>query len=278
MVTTYTEAGMPDERDRGGQSRERGRGSDRRGERSRDEEQEALARRIRHFLRGGASNASGESEALRAQLHEAAEFLASRSDDEDAGFIQVLHDATTVEFRDLNLPDAVVARIARWGQAMGLVLAGHAQRANGGDDLPPLPPDVYHIVNPRVIEAHLDEAGRDLHIRFEDGRIGILVILIDGGARRDEVLDALGQATREARTLSRPPYPTPPAMPPLLETVVEADEVEAFADQEMDDSGVTFLLDEGELAPVLICHLTVAQMEALWQVIREAEPEEHGPR
>ncbi|MCC6618850.1 MAG: hypothetical protein IT341_07395 [Chloroflexi bacterium] len=267
---------MPDERERSGSSRERGRGSERRGERNREEEQEALARRIRHFLRGGASSASGESEALRAQLHEAAEFLASRTDDEDAGFIQVLHAATAAEFRDLNLPDAVVARIARWGQAMGLVLAGHAQRGSGGEDAPPLPPDVYHIVNPRVIEAHLDESGRDLHIRFEDGRVGILVILIDGGTRRDEVMDAIGQAAREARALTRPPFPAPPSMPPLLETVIEADEVEAFADPEMDDSGVTFLLDEGELAPVLICHLTAVQMEALWQVVRDAQPEEHG--
>jgi hypothetical protein len=267
---------MPDERERGGQSRDRGRGADRRGERNREEEQEALARRIRHFLRGGAGGGSGEAEALRAQLHEAAEFLASRGDDEDAGFIQVLHAATSAEFDDLNLPDAVVARIARWGQAMGLVLAGHAQRANGSnEDLPPLPPDVYHIVNPRLVEAHLDESGRDLHLRFEDGRVGVLVILIDGGTRREEVLDAISQASREARSLMRPPYPAPPAMPPLVETVVEADEVEAFADQEMEDSGVTFLLDEGELAPVLICHLTAAQMDSLWQAVRDAQAEEH---
>lgn len=267
---------MPDERERGGQSRDRGRGSERRGERNREEEQEALARRIRHFLRGGASNTSDEAEALRGQLHEAAEFLASRTDDEDAGFIQVLHDATTLEFRDLNLPDAVIARIARWGQAMGLVLAGHAQRSNPmDDDLPPLPPDVYHIVNPRLIEAHLDESGRDLHLRLEDGRVGVLVILIDGGTRRDEVLEALSQASREARRLVRPPYPPPPALPPLVETVVEADELETFADEEMGDAGVTFLLDEGEMAPVLICHLTAAQLENLWQVVRDAEPEEH---
>lgn len=269
---------MPDERDRGGQSRERGRGSERRGDRNREEDQEALARRIRHFLGGGGSGTSGEAEALQTQLHEAAEFLASRSEEEDAGFIEILHAATQAEFRDLNLPDAVVARIARWGQAMGLVLAGHAQRSTPGgsdDELPPLPPDVYHIVNPRVIEAHLDESGRDLHLRFEDGRVGVLVILIDGGLRRDEVLEALSQAAREARSLTRPPYPVPPAMPPLVETVVEADEVEAFADQEMDDSGVTFLLDEGELAPVLICHLTAAQMDALWQVVRDAQPEDH---
>jgi hypothetical protein len=267
---------MPDERERGGQGRERGRGSERRGDRNREEEQEALARRIRHFLRGGSAGTSGEAEALRAQLHEAAEFLASRSDDEDAGFIQILHAATQAEFRDLNLPDAVIARIARWGQAMGLVLAGHAQRAGPlGEELPPLPPDVYHIVNPRLIEAHLDETGRDLHLRFEDGRVGVLVILIDGGLRRDEILEAVSQAAREARALARPPYPPPPAMPPLVETVVEADEVEAFADQEMDDSGVTFLLDEGELSPVLICHLTAGQMETLSQIIRDAQPEEH---
>jgi hypothetical protein len=159
---------------------------------------------------------------------------------------------------------------------MGLVLAGHAQRANGAnEELPPLPPDVYHIVNPRLVEAHLDETGRDLHVRFEDGRVGVLVILIDGGTRRDEVLDAISQASREARALMRPPYPAPPAMPPLVETVVEADEVEAFADQEMEDSGVTFLLDEGELAPVLICHLTAAQMDTLWQAVRDAQAEEH---
>jgi hypothetical protein len=103
----------------------------------------------------------------------------------------------------------------------------------------------------------------------------VLVILIDGGTRRDEVLDALTHATREARGLMRPAYPSAPALPPMVETVIEADEIEAFADQEMNDAGITFLLDEGEMSPVLICHLSVAQLETLWQVVREAEPEEH---
>jgi hypothetical protein len=267
---------MPDERERGGQNRDRGRGSDRRSERSREEDQEALAWRITHFLRGGNATNDGEVEALRTQLHEAAEFLATRSDDEEGGFIQVLHAATQAEFEDLNLPDAVIARIARWGQAMGLVLAGHAQRnQGGGDDTAPLPPDVYHVVNPRVIEAHLDETGRDLHLRLEDGRVGVLVIVIDGGTRRTEVLDALNQAAGEARRLARPAYPPPPAMPPMVELVMEADEVDVFADEEVGDAGVTFLLDEGEMMPVLICHLSVAQLETLWQVVREATPEEH---
>ena len=52
---------MPDERERSGQSRDRGRGSERRGDRSREEEQEALARRIRHFLRGGSGGSTGEA-------------------------------------------------------------------------------------------------------------------------------------------------------------------------------------------------------------------------
>jgi hypothetical protein len=267
---------MPDERERGGQGRERGRGPERRSDRSREEEQEALARRISHFLRGGASGTAGEAEALRTQLHEAAEFLASRSDDDDAGFIQVLHAATAAEFSDLRLSDAVVARIARWGQAMGLVLAGHAQRVQGmGEDLPPLPPNVYHVVNPRLIDVHMDETGRDLHLRFEDGRVGVLVILVDGGSRRDAMMEALEQAAGEARALVRASYPPTAALPPLLETVVEADEIEAFADEETGDAGLTFLLDEGEMVPVLICHLTVDQLETLWQAVRDAEAKEH---
>jgi hypothetical protein len=266
---------MPDERERSGHSRERGRGPERRGERSWEEEQEALARRISHFLRGGGSASSGEAEALRAQVHEAAEFLASRSEDEDAGFIQVLHAATAAELADLNLSDAVIARIARWGQAMGLVLASHAQRVGGGGDEMPLPPDVYHIVNPRMIEVHMDEAARDLHLRFDDSRVGILVILIDSGARRYEIAEALEQTSYSARGLKLLPYPMAAALPPLLETVVEADDIEVFADDETGDAGVTFLLDEGEMAPVLICHLTAAQLETLGQAVREAEPKEH---
>ena len=266
---------MPDERERGGQSRERGRGPERRGDRSREDEQEALARRINQFLRGGAAGTAGEAEALRKQLHEAAEFLASRSEEDDAGFIQVLHAATAGELADLNLPDAVIARIARWGQAMGLVLAGHAQHVQGVGQELPLPPDVYHIVNPRMIDVHMDEAGRDLHLRFDDGRIGVLTILIDGGARREEMGAALDQAARAARGLSRLPYPPAPALPPILETVVEADDIEVFADEETGDAGVTFLLDEGEMVPVLICHLTAGQLELLGQAVREAEAREH---
>lgn len=267
---------MPEERERSGQGRERGRSHDRRGERNREEDQEALARRITHFLRGGASGAANEAEALRQQLHEAAEFLASRSDEDDAGFIQILHAASQAEFEDVNLPDAIIARIARWGQAMGLVLAGHAQRSHpNGDDLPPLPPDIYHVVNPRLIEAHLDETGRDLHLRFEDGRLGVLVILIDGGSRRPELLDMLHQAINEARSVDQANYPPPAALPPLVETVVEADELEAFADGDTGDTGLTFLLDEGELSPVLICHLTVAQFETISQVVHDAEPQDH---
>jgi hypothetical protein len=267
---------MPEERERGGSGRERGRGSERRSERNREEEQEELARRITHFLRGGTAGRSGEAEALRQQLHEAAEFLANRSDDEDAGFIQVLHEATAAEFEDLNLPDAIVARIARWGQAMGLVLAGHAQQAGGdGDELPPLPPDIYHIVNPRLIEAHLDESGRDLHLRLEDGRVGVLAIVIDGGLRRNDLLGIISQVTSEVRQHSRTPYPPPPNLPPLIETVVEADELEPFVDEESGDAGLTFLLDEGEMTPVLICHLSTSQLETLWQTVRDAEPQEH---
>lgn len=266
---------MPDERERSGQGRERGRGPERRSERSREEDQEALARRISHFLRGGNSAVSNEAETLREQLHEAAEFLASRSDEDDVGFIQVIHAATAAEFADVNLPDAIVARIARWGQAMGLVLAGHAQRTGGGDELPPLPPDVYHIVSPRLIEAHLDETSRDLHLRLEDGRVGVLVILIDGGIRRNAVLSVLNQAIEDARRLSGPAYPVALALPPAVETVIEADEIELFADEETGDTGLTFLLDEGEMLPVLISHLTVAQLETLWQAVRDAEPQEH---
>ena len=267
---------MPDERDRGGHGRDRGRGQDRRGDRNREEDQEALARRINQFLRGGVAGSGSESEALRDQLHEAAEFLASRTEDEEAGFIDILHAATSAEFQDLNLPDSVVARIARWGQAMGLVLAGHAQRVQGfHDDLPPLPPDVYHIVNPRLLDVHMDDAGRDLHIRLEDGRIGVLVILVNGGMRREATIQALEQAAREARLLERAPYPPVLDLPPMLETVVEADEVEAFADEETGDAGLTFTLDEGEMMPVLICHLSVAQMDELRAAVRDAEPREH---
>lgn len=266
---------MPDERERGGGSRERGRGPERRGERGREEDQEALARRINQFLRGGAAGAAGEAEALRTQLHEAAEFLATRSEEDDVGFIQVLHAATAAELADLNLPDAVIARIARWGQAMGLVLAGHAQRVQGAGEELPLPPDVYHIVNPRLIDVHMDEAGRDLHLRFDDGRIGVLAILVDGGARRDELGEAIEEGAQQARALNRLPYPSTLTLPPILETVVEADDIEVFADAETGDAGVTLLLDEGEMAPVLICHLTVAQLEALAQAVREAEAREH---